>query len=39
MDEKTIREIDKLRPEDCQIGDRSIVVLMSLRKKDMMPNI
>ncbi len=32
-DEKTIRERDKLRPEDCQMGDRSIVVLNEFKEK------
>lgn len=33
MDEKTIIECDKLRPEDCQMGDRSIVVLNEFKGK------
>lgn len=32
-DEKTIRERDKLRPEDCQMGDRAIVVLNEFKEK------
>jgi len=31
--EKTIIERDKLRPEDCQMGDRAIVVLNEFKEK------
>ena len=33
-DEKTIVERDKLRPKDCQMGERSIILLNELKSKN-----
>ena len=34
VDEKTIVERDKLRPEDCQMGERALVLLRELREEN-----
>lgn len=38
VDEKTILQRDKLRPEDCQMGERCIVLLNSLKKNNFNKN-
>ena len=38
VDEKTIVERDKLRPSDCQMGERSLILLKSMKQKNFNKN-